>query len=179
LRLRDDPAPYRVPLKFDFLAHATFAGSYADAAASARALYERELTEAQRRYWNDKSSVTTTGAYQLDGDWADLVPPTDVEWLWPEFLPLGMLTLFSGEQGLSKSFLTIDLVARLTRGGVWPDGTANHLGAGSAIMLLGEDDRAWAGAPFRPIRQSTQRVSPNSTLLHVQDPGVQLAERSN
>ncbi|MGE3241920.1 MAG: AAA family ATPase [Pirellulales bacterium] len=39
-----------------------------------------------------------------------------VEWLWPGRIALGKLTLLVGEPGVGKSFLTLDLAARVSRG---------------------------------------------------------------
>ena len=44
-----------------------------------------------------------------------------VAWLWPGFVPRGKLTLLDGDPNLGKSLITIDLAARLSRGGPLPD----------------------------------------------------------
>jgi hypothetical protein len=49
------------------------------------------------------------------------VEPEGVRWLWPGRIPSGKLTILSGDPGLGKSFLTIDLAARVSRGMPWPD----------------------------------------------------------
>ncbi len=53
-----------------------------------------------------------------------------VRWLWPSRIPLGKLTLIVGDTGMGKSFLTLDIAARVSTGGPWPDGPAadNPLG---------------------------------------------------
>jgi hypothetical protein len=56
------------------------------------------------------------------------VPAEDLEWLWPGRIPLGKLTLLAGDPGLGKSFLTLDLAARVTTGRAWP-GAADEEGA--------------------------------------------------
>lgn len=72
----------------------------------------------------------------------DQVKPEPVEWLWPGRVPLGKLTLFAGQPGLGKSFATLDMAARISKGLDWPDryGTGNQ--AGSVILLSAEDDPA-------------------------------------
>lgn len=62
-----------------------------------------------------------------------------LEWLWPGLLPLGKLSLFCGDPGLGKSFVTCDLAARVSRGGAWPNGDATQ-SAGSVLILACEDD---------------------------------------
>ena len=69
---------------------------------------------------------------------ADVVP-RKLEWLWPGLLPLGKLSLFCGDPGLGKSFVTCDLAARVSRGGAWPNGEATQP-AGSVLILACEDD---------------------------------------
>ena len=43
-------------------------------------------------------------------------PARAVEWLWPDRIPLGKVSLLIGNPGLGKSLLTIDMAARVTRG---------------------------------------------------------------
>jgi hypothetical protein len=49
------------------------------------------------------------------------VPPCQVEWLWPGRVALGAVTLLAGDPGLGKSFVTLDMAARVSRGGRWPE----------------------------------------------------------
>ena len=39
------------------------------------------------------------------------VEPEELEWLWPDRIPLGKLTLLAGDPGLGKSFVTCDMAA--------------------------------------------------------------------
>ncbi len=60
-----------------------------------------------------------------------------VFWLWPGRIPLGKLSLGVGDPGVGKSFLTLDMAARVSRGGQWPDGgVAPH---GNVLLLTAED----------------------------------------
>ena len=70
------------------------------------------------------------------------VSPEAVDWLWPGRIALGKLTLLSGDPGLGKSFLTIDLAARVTTGKAWPDRPGELNAIGSVVMLSAEDDLA-------------------------------------
>lgn len=68
------------------------------------------------------------------------VEPCEVKWLWPGRLPLGRISLLVGRPGEGKSFLTIDIVARVSTGTPFPDGTpCEH---GSVLLICGEDDPA-------------------------------------
>ena len=70
------------------------------------------------------------------------VEPEDVEWLWPERIACGKLTLIVGDPGLGKSFFTLDMAARVSTGTPWPDCQAVPNPAGSVILLSAEDDLA-------------------------------------
>src|SRR5690349_3540750 len=69
---------------------------------------------------------------------ASEITPRPVEWLWPGRLPAGKLTILDGDPGLGKSFLALDLCARLSTGRPWPDGTPGP-GPAACIFLNGED----------------------------------------
>ena len=60
-----------------------------------------------------------------------------VEWLWSNHLALGKLTVLSGQSELGKSTVSIDWIARMSRGDEWPDG--NSAPRGSAIIISSED----------------------------------------
>lgn len=70
------------------------------------------------------------------------VEPEPVAWLWPERIPFGKLTLIVGDPGLGKSFLTLDIAARLSRGTPWPDRRDESVTPGGTILLSAEDDLA-------------------------------------
>jgi hypothetical protein len=53
-------------------------------------------------------------------DVAARLPP--VRWLWPSWLPRGMLSLLGAAPGAGKSLVALDLARRLTGGGTFPDG---------------------------------------------------------
>ena len=42
------------------------------------------------------------------------VAPAPVQWLWPDRIPLGKLTLLVGEAAVGKSLLALDLAARIS-----------------------------------------------------------------
>src|SRR4029450_1907143 len=51
------------------------------------------------------------------------VQAREVDWIWPQRIPLGKFTLLSGDPGLGKTWLVLDIIARLTTGRDFPDGT--------------------------------------------------------
>jgi hypothetical protein len=53
-------------------------------------------------------------------DIADTLKP--VSWLWPGWIPRGMLSLLGAYQGTGKSYFVLDLARTVIHGGPWPDG---------------------------------------------------------
>lgn len=72
--------------------------------------------------------------------------PEPMRWIWPGRIAEGKLTLIAGDPGLGKSFLTIDLAARLSRAVAMPDGTLGQRRLDGeprpcdTIFLSAEDD---------------------------------------
>lgn len=62
-----------------------------------------------------------------------------VEWLWKARIPLGKITICDGDPGLGKSLITLDLAARVSRGGIMPDDTAGLLEPRTVLLLSAED----------------------------------------
>lgn len=69
------------------------------------------------------------------------VEPEAVNWLWPQRIALGKLTVIAGDPGLGKSTLALDLAARVSRGCRWPDGSGDAP-LGSVVLLSDEDGLA-------------------------------------
>lgn len=58
---------------------------------------------------------------------ADTLKP--VSWLWPGWIPRGMLSLLGAYQGTGKSYFVLDLARTVIHGGPWPDGNpADRIG---------------------------------------------------
>jgi putative DNA primase/helicase len=74
------------------------------------------------------------------------VPARQLNWLWPGRIPTGKVSLLCGDPGLGKSLVTLDIAARVTRGGGWPD---SELPAerGTVLLFTAEDDAADTVAP--------------------------------
>jgi putative DNA primase/helicase len=67
------------------------------------------------------------------------VAPEPIDWLWPNFLAVGKVSILAGEGGKGKSTLLCDLAARTTTGTAWPD-DAPASAPGTVIILTSEDD---------------------------------------
>lgn len=70
------------------------------------------------------------------------VVPEQVQWLWHGRIPLGKVSQFAGNGGLGKSFVSLDIAARVTRGARWPDDGAGYAPLGNVIILNAEDGLA-------------------------------------
>lgn len=71
---------------------------------------------------------------------ASEITPKKVEWLWTNRIPLGKLTTFAGWGGLGKSFVTMDLAARISTGGMIPGSEDECFEVGNVLILNTEDD---------------------------------------
>ena len=94
------------------------------------------------------------GVRLIRGDSVKLEP---VRWLWPGFLPTGMLTLLGGAPGSGKTTIALTLAATLTRGGRWPDGSRGS-GAGDVIVWSGEDAQPVLAARLAAAGADLKRV---------------------
>ena len=69
------------------------------------------------------------------------IEPKPINWLWPDKIARGKLTLISGDPGLGKSLITVALASAVSTGSRWPVGGGNAP-LGSVLMLSDEDSKA-------------------------------------
>jgi hypothetical protein len=63
-----------------------------------------------------------------------------IEWLWPNYIPRGMITLFDGDPDQGKTFVTLDLAARVSRGWPMPPAPPGSVtDPGHVIVMSAED----------------------------------------
>ena len=67
------------------------------------------------------------------------IEPEEVIWIWPGRIPQGKLTILAGDPGLGKSYLSLDLAARISSGNSLPDGTVAPQGT---VLLMSAEDGA-------------------------------------
>lgn len=60
-----------------------------------------------------------------------------IDWLWPQRLARRKITLWAGDPGGGKSYASLDIAARLSRGVEFPDGSLAQ--RGSTLILAAED----------------------------------------
>jgi hypothetical protein len=85
-----------------------------------------------------------------------------INWLWPDRIARGKLTLVAGEPGLGKTQMLMSLAAIVTSGGTWPAST-DRAHPGSALIMSAEDDPAdtlvprlaAAGADLQRVHMAT------------------------
>jgi len=71
---------------------------------------------------------------------ADEIQPENVNWVWQGWLARRKLHLIAGASGTGKTTIALALAARITAGGLFPDGT--RASPGSVVMWSSEDDIA-------------------------------------
>src|SRR5687768_13002837 len=67
------------------------------------------------------------------------IAPANGSWLWEPYLARGKLSVIDGDPGTGKSFVTIDLAARISSGAGFPGG-APPVQPESVLLLSAEDD---------------------------------------
>lgn len=87
----------------------------------------------------------------------DAVALEPVRWLWPGFLPAGMLTILGGAPGCGKTTIALSLAATVTRGGVWPDGS-RCTQPGDVVIWSGEDGNTVTAARLYASGADMSRV---------------------
>lgn len=73
------------------------------------------------------------------------VEAKEIDWLWPGWIPRGMLSLLGGYAGDGKSTLTTSLIASLSTGSPLPDGSIAPIT--NSLILPAEDDVAHVVKP--------------------------------
>jgi hypothetical protein len=90
----------------------------------------------------------TNGDVPAEGGAVELATAADlirvnatIRWLWPQWLPLGVLTLLGSDAGVGKTRFCADLLRRIYHGLPWPDGTPATLPAGSGALWVAADNQ--------------------------------------
>jgi putative DNA primase/helicase len=109
---------------------------------------ERTVKSAEGRtvlgVWQPTMSLDMAGAQAvkerqsgLSVTWATEIEVKRLEWLWPNYIPLGALGILAGAPKVGKSAVAIDLAARVTTGRAMPDGSPGI--KGRALIVAPED----------------------------------------
>jgi hypothetical protein len=89
---------------------------------------------------------------------ADQIPDKPETWLWTKRIALGEVTILVGEPGVGKSFMTLDMAARVSSGRAWPDGSPCP--RGSVLILSAEDS-------VGTIRRRLVAMRADLTRIHI------------
>ena len=94
------------------------------------------------------------------------VKATRVRWLWPKYVARGQVTILDGDPGTGKSFITMDLAARVSRGDVMPGG--RYKGDPEPVLVCNaEDDEGTTIVPrLRALGADLDRVRLLSSIRH-------------
>jgi putative DNA primase/helicase len=85
----------------------------------------------------------------------------EVQWLIPNKVAIGKMTLFVGIPDVGKSYITTDLVARVTRGAEIPGAGGQCFEPGSALIFSAEDD------PNDTIKPRLVKCGADCSKVHV------------
>lgn len=105
------------------------------------------------------------------------VEPESLRWLWPGRIPSGMLTVVSGNPAGGKSFVMVDIVARVTAGRAWPDG-ADAEEPGDVIMVNVEDAVAVVQRPRLDAAEADVERVRRIDSIELSDGGNIIEQRS-
>jgi putative DNA primase/helicase len=86
------------------------------------------------------------------------VEPEEVNWLWPKRIPRGKNTLLAGDPGQGKSYLSLDIAARVSVGGKWPDG--GDVEQGNVLIVTAEDGIA------DTVRPRLDKLGADASRIH-------------
>jgi AAA domain len=89
----------------------------------------------------------------------DSVVEKERRWLWDDKIPLGKITWFVGRPQNGKSMTAIDVIARVTTGRDFPDGTKNTVGPAKVYAAFSEDEVADTIRPrLRAAEADTSKI---------------------
>jgi putative DNA primase/helicase len=120
------------------------------------ALAQRRLSANTERFNSGKTerSLEELGVICLDD-----ILEQEVHWLWDGRLPRGKITLLAGEGEIGKTYLTLDIISRLSVGRDWPDQLGNAPEPCDCVFVTAEDGLADTIKPrLRTMGADVKRV---------------------
>jgi putative DNA primase/helicase len=107
-----------------------------------KGLVLKGLTEAEVLAWNGSTAAVDAPKSRKRARivcMADVAPQA-ITWLWPGRIPEAKIALLIGDPGMGKTMLALDIAARVSRGGTFPDGS--RAPSGNVVFLTAEDGLA-------------------------------------
>lgn len=129
-----------------------------------------EKPEVKERKAREKAAIESGERIIIRGSEIETRP---VEWLWPGRIPLCKLTTFAGQTSQGKTFVTCDIMARITTGNEWPHGPGGECAPqGQVLFISGDDDPddtivprlMEAGADITRVVFLTEKVQANWSM---------------
>jgi hypothetical protein len=108
-------------------------------AEAERTIASAEAT-AELGAWEPSSTLEVATNEELGGlsvTWGTDIDVKPLEWLWPNYVPLGTLGILAGAPKVGKSAVAVDIAARVTTGRPMPDGSEGVKGC--VLMVAPED----------------------------------------
>ena len=100
----------------------------------------------------------------------------ELEWIWPNRIPKGKLTVLAGDPGVGKSVLHVAIATHITRGSNWPVDRV-QAPRGSVLILTAEDDLKDTYIPRLAAAGADLEKVEFLTMYRVSDPEHGLYER--
>lgn len=146
----------------------------ADASEPTASLCETHSQPAMKATTVNVHSEPTVNPFAIRVDAVRLsdVEPEPVRWLWPGRFALGKLSLIAGQPGLGKSFLTLDIAARVSRGDCWPCDESTRCDQGGVVLLSAEDDIEDTIVPRLIAAQADRSRIQAMRALYQPQPGI-------
>ena len=94
---------------------------------------------AQDRFAEQWAKADSPAVWKVNTVSAASIKPVAIRWLWPGWLAKGKLHILAGAGGTGKTTLLLSLIATITTGGRWPDGSRCSE-PGNALIWSSEDD---------------------------------------
>jgi hypothetical protein len=93
--------------------------------------FEIELAKGKLKGTNDIYSLVAVQGTNIQEE--------AMEWLVPDKIPFGEITVFFGQGGSGKTSVVLDIISRATTGAEWPGGIRNECGPVNVLVLSIED----------------------------------------
>jgi hypothetical protein len=93
----------------------------------------------------------------------------EVRWIWPGWVPAGMLSILDGDPSDGKSTITIDIAARYSRGRMMPECKELSADAGGVLFLAAEDSAEHTIKPRAEAAGADTKLCRVSECLRIGD----------
>ncbi len=116
------------------------------------AKHEQEDSDAANEHEHVLATGTDASGDEVENTALTIINATDIKpeiqpWLWPDRIPQGKICWFTGKPGLGKSLATLSVIACVTTGKDWPDGSKNTNPPQDVLVAISEDDLATTVVP--------------------------------